>query len=376
MGDRPRVSFPTLDSLRALCFLSVFLAHSFSTENVAMHHDRTWGAVKYGLFGNGGIGVNVFFVLSGFLITYLLIVERAHEGRLDVPRFWLRRALRIWPLYYACLLFAFLIFPWLKMKLGEVPHETADPVLYSLFMGNFDLLWHGPPDASMLGVLWSIAVEEQFYLFWPLIMAITPPRWFWAVFAAILVQSWIFRMLYPGQTIPDVHTLSCIGDMAIGAGAALLASIPRYVEWIERWNKGTVVLLHLSFLAIYFFRSELLLWSPVTRVFERSAIALLAAGIILYQTHGKGGFWKLPSKGLLSAMGRISYGLYCLHMLGMIIAIQALKHLALDGELWQVLTLQPILALLVTTLMAVVSYRTLEQPFLRLKKRFSFVSRS
>ena len=101
MAEHPRVSFPSLDSLRTLCFVSVFFYHGVFTTDPALQADPVWHAIKYGFFANGNLGVNVFFVLSGFLITYLLIVERVHIGKVDVPRFWTRRALRIWPLYYA-----------------------------------------------------------------------------------------------------------------------------------------------------------------------------------------------------------------------------------------------------------------------------------
>ncbi len=376
MTDRPRVSFPTLDPLRAFCFFSVFLYHGFFSENPAITGDSAWRTVKLDIFGNGNIGVNVFFVLSGFLITYLLIVERRYAKKVNVPKFWLRRALRIWPLYYACLAFGFLVFPWIKSKLGGVPNESADPLFYVLFLGNFDFLRHGLPDASILAVLWSIAVEEQFYLFWPLIMWIVPTRWYWAVFAAILVQSWIFRAFNTSNLAHEIHTLSCIGDMAMGAFAALLVSYPRGVEWVKHWSKSTVLLIYLLFALGYFFRKELFMWSPAIQIFERSIIAFLAACLILHQTHGNGRFMKLPEKGPLASLGRISYGLYCLHFVGILIAIQVLKHFTLDVTTWQVLILQPILALAVTIIMAALSYRLLERPFLTIKKRFSYVSRN
>lgn len=376
MAERPRVSFPSLDSLRALCFLSVFFYHSLFTTDPVLKADPVRQAIKFGIFANGNLGVNVFFVLSGFLITYLLIVERTHAGKVNVLRFWMRRALRIWPLYYACVAFGFLVFPWIKSLSGAVPHETANPLFYLAFLGNFDFLNHGLPDASNLAVLWSIAVEEQFYLFWPVILALVPRRWYWAVFTTVLVQSWIFRWGFGSPLAYEIHTLSCIGDMAVGAGAALLVSNQRGVRWVQRWRKGEVIMVHLLFLIIYFFRAQLFNWSPFLLIFERSLIAALAAAIILYQTHGQESFLKLPVSGPLAKLGRISYGLYCLHMVGILVAIQVLKHLALDTQVWQILVLQPLLELTLTTVLAILSYRILERPFLSLKKRIAYVTRN
>ncbi|MBK8471912.1 MAG: acyltransferase [Sphingobacteriales bacterium] len=98
------------------------------------------------------------------MITYLLIAEKQLNHQIDVPRFWLRRILRIWPLYYCCVLFGFYAFPMLKTLLGQTPNETATVGYYLAFLSNFDLIAQGLPDASILGVLWSVAVEEQFYL--------------------------------------------------------------------------------------------------------------------------------------------------------------------------------------------------------------------
>ncbi len=375
-STKPRVSFPSLDSLRALCFLSVFFYHGFSTSTPAQRADPIWRFVKIGLFSNGNLGVNFFFVLSGFLITYLLITERSYLNRIDIPRFWLRRILRIWPLYFACVAFGFWVFPQFKSLLGAIPSETANPIYYILFISNFDLLINGLPDASNLGVLWSIAIEEQFYFIWPLILAVTPIRRYWLVFSVIIIQSWVFRALYPSTSSYEIHTLSCISDMAIGAVAASIVSTYRGAQWVSHWPRGLVVGMHILFFVAFFFRAQIFFKLPVLHIFERSIIASLIACLILYQTHNSWNFLKLPTNGPLVALGRISYGLYCLHLIGVLAAIEVLKHLALDTEVWQILILQPILSLALTIVAAVLSYRFLEMPFLRLKKRLSYVVRN
>jgi peptidoglycan/LPS O-acetylase OafA/YrhL len=91
-----RVYFENLDGLRFLCFLSVFFFHSFHTDFDSIRATDTYHFIKRDIFGNGNLGVNFFFVLSGFLITYLLIEEKNLNGQIDIKRFWLRRILRIW----------------------------------------------------------------------------------------------------------------------------------------------------------------------------------------------------------------------------------------------------------------------------------------
>ncbi len=373
VAERVRISFPRLDSLRALCFLSVFFFHSFYTLVPEVRYHWLWQHVKYGLFRNGDLGVNVFFALSGFLITYLLIAEKNTKGRIDVPRFWLRRVLRIWPLYYACVAFGFLVFPWIKHVTGQVPNEVANPWYYLFFASNFDT--HNP-DSSTLALLWSIAVEEQFYLVWPLVLALVPTRWFPWCFAAVLGQSWVFRYVTQDPDLLYGHTLSCIGDMAMGGIGAWIGSSERGRAWIARWPSFATIGIYLVFFTLYLFRDRLAASSIVGLVFERSCIAAAAVAIILHQCFGRANFLSLPTTGFLCYLGRISYGLYCLHTIGILAAIQILHRIGADTKLWQVLVLQPVVAFSVALGLASISYRFYESPFLRLKERLSFITRS
>ena len=286
----------------------------------------------------------------------------------------MRRVLRIWPLFYGCVAFGFLVFPLLKSLFGEVPNETANPLLYLFFLNNFDLLWNGLPDASILGVLWSIAIEEQFYLVWPLILALLPIRKYWVAFLIIILVSWGFRWFNPSYNMHELHTLSCIGDMAIGAlGAWLIATSSRFRRRVEEAAKWHVVILYMAVGLVFFFRSELLLRSPVIAVFERSIIALLFLGVIFDQTYVRKRLFQLGRSALLTNLGKISYGLYCLHFVGILVVTTLTKKAALNTAVWQVLVLESFGSLLVTIVLAKLSFRLLERPFLKLKDRFSAI---
>ena len=149
---KPAVFFPNLDGLRFFCFLSVFLYHSFTPFYKEIKETALYNTVDF-LFRNGNLGVNFFFVLSGFLITYLLFVEREKLGKIDIPAFYVRRILRIWPLFFLCVIFGFVLFPYLKGFFGETSNETARPLYYFFFLNNFDFIQRGVPDSSTLGVL-------------------------------------------------------------------------------------------------------------------------------------------------------------------------------------------------------------------------------
>src|SRR5271166_2634239 len=171
-----RVYFPELDGLRFVAFMMVYLFHGGVPPGLLA---RLVGSPVAAVFrDNGGYGVQLFFILSGYLIVALLLREEARYGRIDLRAFWVRRILRIWPLYYLVLLIGFGLIPALQGDIrtpayGEMLRKHLAPFL--AFLGNWSMALIGPlPD--WLSVLWSVCVEEQFYLLVPLLVAWTAPR--------------------------------------------------------------------------------------------------------------------------------------------------------------------------------------------------------
>lgn len=371
-----KIYFENLDGLRFLCFLSIFFYHAFYSKFDYILSSETYQFIKKGIFGNGNLGVSFFFVLSGFLITYLLIEEKNGNGQIDVKYFWIRRVLRIWPLFYFCVVFGFFIFPLFKSALGQQPNETASLFHYLTFTNNFDLIRNGPPDSSVLSTLWSVAVEEQFYLVWPIILYFLPIRKYWIAFLAIIVGSWVFRVFNTTYAEHEHHTLSCIGDMAIGAmGAWLIQTKDNVKEGVQNLPKYAILLMYACFWAVYFFRDELLsngvFW---VSVFERSIIAILMLLIILEQCFAERSFVKMSRFKIMTRLGKISYGLYCLHKIGLLVATTVTSKLGINTELWQVLFIDTTIAFGVSILMSEVSYRFYEKPFLKLKEKFAYIT--
>lgn len=368
-----KIQFENLDGLRFLCFFSVFIAHSFHSDYDKIYNSKFYFFLKDDVFGNGNLGVNFFFVLSGFLITYLLIKEKEIFGQIHLKHFWLRRILRIWPLFYFAVLFGFFVFPLLKTAFGQVPHETANIQYYLLFLNNFDFINNGIPDASILGVLWSVAIEEQFYLVWPLVLYFLPIKRYWIVFSTVIIGSLLFRILNPSPLLHEYHSLSCMGDLAIGAfGAWLLLRNDHVKLTIENLSKWTIVLIYLAFLGFFLFRDELIQSIPSVKFIERTCFALVVLLIILEQNYAKNSFFKMSSFKLISKLGKLSYGMYCLHFIGILVAMTVTKKLGLYNHLWLVI----ILSLAVTIAISYLSYRFFERPFLKIKEKFAFFSRT
>jgi peptidoglycan/LPS O-acetylase OafA/YrhL len=132
---KAKIFFPNLDGLRFVSFFVVFLYHSLLSilSYLKDSSPRVYTVLEF-LFRHGNLGVNFFFVLSGFLITYLLIKEKEFNGRIHVPNFYVRRILRIWPLYYLCVVVGFIGFGILKKMSGQPLLENANPLYYIFFL--------------------------------------------------------------------------------------------------------------------------------------------------------------------------------------------------------------------------------------------------
>ena len=178
--------------------------------------------------------------------------------------------------------------------MGGGGHETANVIYYLTFTNNFDLIRSGPPDASILSVLWSIAIEEQFYLVWPLLLFVVPVKKMWLPFLAVIAGSLFFRAYYDDLVLNDCHTFSCISDMAIGAfGAWAIIVSAKFKNRIESLSRLSIVFIYLSFVAIYLFRIDYLFSTYSIRIFERLIIAVIMILIILEQSFSQGSFFKM-----------------------------------------------------------------------------------
>lgn len=376
-SSKLRIFFPNLDGLRFFCFLSVFLYHSFATDYADIKSTGLYYWVKNVVAANGNLGVNFFFVLSGFLITYLLLAEKENFGNIKVSNFYVRRILRIWPLFYFCVFFGFAVFPWLKTALGQAPAETAHLGCYLTFLNNFDFIRHGLPDASVLGILWSVAIEEQFYLFWPLLLYICSSRYYRYLFLSIILISFAFRYYYAGNwLVLEMHTLACISDMTVGALAALLAyRSKRFLELVSKTPKWAIVLLYLLTLVAYLYRQKLFYHGPLLLAADRLLMSILFACIILEQNFSAHSLFKMSRFRLISKLGTYTYGLYCLHMIGILIAAKMLARLGWNKNVYQVIFLEGILSLLVTIGLALVSFHLFERRFLKFKDKFARITK-
>lgn len=358
--------FPNLDALRTLAFLAVFFYHSFHTEYDYIKSDSLYQFVN-SLFKSGDLGVNFFFVLSGFLITNLLMREEIVEGKIQLLSFYMRRVLRIWPLFFFTVFFGFVVFPFLKSLMGGSPEESANIWLFVSFLSNFNNIWNGLPDASMLGVLWSVSIEEQFYLFWPIVLILFK-RMRPTIIIGLILLNIVFRYVnYDNYDIIYFHTLSVLSNLCVGGllGYADVrrSSIKSFFSKVKRWQN---VLVYLCLILLVIFRASIFQGGFMISL-ENVIWSLIFGWVILEQIYCEKSLIKFGRIRFLDFWGKYTYGLYCLHFIGILITTNSTKFLAINNSVYTVIFFETGVALSLSLLFSWISYQVLEKPFLKLK---------
>lgn len=370
--QKHKVFFSNLDGLRFISFISVFLFHVYLLLFSKYLQDSRPYYVSKWLFQNGEIGVNFFFVLSGYLITFLLIQEKKITGKIHVGRFYMRRILRIWPLFYLCIFFGLVLYPHLKRLSGSDPFNIQAPWTYFIFLNNFDFLYHKAP--AIISVLWSVAVEEQFYFIWPWILKFLPIKKYNYAFITIIAVSLIFRAFnLNNERVLMFHTLAVIEDMAIGGLLAYHTAYEgRFKKWITRLGILQILALYLTTIIVIIFRKEIF-HSSLMLLVERLIISFLFGFIILEQNFSLNSAFKLEKYKTVSKLGTYTYGLYCLHVIAITFCELALQKLNIPFKNAIGLVIIGCMSLLLSIGISFLSYNFYEKKFLSLKDKFSFI---
>lgn len=332
------------------------------------------GLEPFGLHWNrfvnelGVFAVTVFFSLSGFLITYLLLLEKGDRGDVNVRDFYIRRILRIWPLYFLYLSICVLVIWATKTQPlpGSLPY-------YLLLAANVPFMWDKPPALHLVAHYWSLGVEEQFYLFWPWIAKKRKPGRiigvFLAVFLGLKIAARVY-LAYSGHSTPyralDVTRFDC---MAIGGIGAIWFHRRNSTFWKICTSLVVQVVAWGGLVALAFNQFH------INRIIDDEIVSALAVVLIVNLSSNPHSIvdleWRLPNY-----LGKISYGIYVIHPLvifGMQRSCGAWIS-QLMPTLRYILVYGGVTAL--TIALAGSSYEFYEKRFLNLKERFSTVKSS
>jgi peptidoglycan/LPS O-acetylase OafA/YrhL len=339
-----------LDGMRAIAVIAVIWHHS--------HDGMTWLPLSQ----HGFLGVDLFFVLSGFLITHLLLQEREQTNQISLSKFYARRSLRIFPLYYAILAALALAFLLLAPESSSLRtaffHELPYHATYTS---------NAIESSTFLAITWSLSTEEQFYLLWPPILALLGMKSPLLLLLALLANQAVnFGLLDAelaavGLPYQSLHILQCtFTPILLGClGAFAIRSQSQAAAWVRThsaailWSSALVALAAAN-------------WPGDVRGMPRLAFQLATAVflIALYfqQVHPLTRALELRP---LVYIGMISYGIYLLHIIAIEVARPAAASLN-QGHGWLLFALSAILSVV----LAAISFRFFETPILKLKSRF------
>lgn len=369
-----RLYFPQFDIIRFFAAFMIVIYHSYiawrgwfgvpgvistgdyaTLSTVGFHIDR--------FIKNMPLGVDIFFFISGYLLTYLLIVEKDKYGKINIPNFYVRRGLRIWPLYF----FLIAIAPFIIQWLGDPKPEYLRTIL---LINNFQTIdtqsWEYP-----FAHFWSICIEEHFYIIWPLIIAFIPKRRLLNAIIILIAISWAYKIgtyLFIPQNWYHLylHTLSRMDVILMGG---LLAAIYLQKPFKFRLNGYISILLLLLLAVILSFDDASDFSNMFTGVLRRPVYILLLAlpMMDLMFNPKRNNFF--GTRNPLLYFGKISYGIY---MYGNILVPIVIKKIITQHSINNIYVYF-ILVFVLSLLIPVISYELLEKPFLKLKQRFALV---
>ena len=395
--------WPQLDGLRSLAFLLVF-----------MHHLGRVADAERGALGSavapvlptldaicawGWVGVDVFFSLSGFLITHLLIAEKSRFNSISFKLFFARRALRIWPVYYLVLLFACVVVPLMQWQTLNWPlfYEflAKQGIPLTFFAGNYSLTFATTlllkftsalawPVVFLLLPLWTLAVEEQFYLTWPFLLKVLPTaKALYRAIAALAVFSlaarailwYVSRYQYHIAFPVNLYYQTTFAHLEpLMAGAACAVTVFYFPQVVDRLKRAAPLLIA-ALVALVVPCAILLPDLVYNSYYNIATFSLVSFGclLLLATTLVSPAFAKFFSNRALSAFGRLTYAMYLVHYFAIAMAEKIWQGNAAVASSWQLQhwPTKFVLALSMTYLFAFVSWHLLERHFLKMRKLFS-----
>ncbi len=354
-------NFHSFNTLRFFSFLIVFLSH-----------------LPYVLFNkleffhlNGAIGVRFFFILSGFLITYILLYEKSLNNSINFKRYFIRRILRIWPMYYLILLFAFVstyIIQFLHLSSSNVGYQP-NWLMSCFFLENYQIMYHNDfANVSPLPVLWSVCIEEHFYIIWVFIIAFCNIKKITYFMFGLILVAFISRFVYNKYDIMFKDIFTNIDYFMYGAFPAYLLVFKKektilIINKIPIYLKLIIVTLPV----IYVFGINLCNFEYFNQI--EPLTSGLFFSMLLFILLPQENKLKISDKSIFSNLGVYTYSLYLNHVVVINLMIQVFKKIGLDLKVYYFLFI--FTSLFLTIFASKLTFVFIEKPFLNLKKKFN-----
>lgn len=362
-----KIYFKNLNSLRFIAALLVVIHHTEQLKSV-FDISNCWS--NSFIKEIGGLGVTLFFVLSGFLITYLLLSEKLETHTISIRSFYMRRILRIWPLYYLIIILGLFIIPFIQpLSLpGYTEHFYESfgekVILFTLFVPNLALVFFAP--VPFISQTWSVGVEEQFYLIWPWLVKKIKRTGLMLLIIVILYLilkaiSFRFGIILQNKYISyfsEFWNGFRIDSMAIGGIAAYLL--------FQNKNRILVLLFNPYLQFITYIVTLTIMSFGINIPYLNSEIYSILFAIIILNLAGNASSILTLENKYFNYLGKISYGIYMYHSICIVVSIQIFSHFTISNNFF-LYTLILFLTFLISTL----SYEFIEKKFIKTKRKYS-----
>lgn len=356
--------FHGLDVVRFIAAFMIVIDHGYFVWQGALGQQdvpATNVVQKYliNFVHNFGFGVDIFFLISGFLISYLLQEEKVKYGKIDIKNFYIRRILRIWPMYYLLIIIGII--------LPRYSHSGDIHLIPNLFFfGNFDTMYHGWSNTGT-NHLWSICIEEHFYLVFPFLAAFLSSDKLKKALLLLITGAIVFRILtlinvQDSWMRLSLHTFSRVDTILLGAYLGIL------------YQEGTIKVVNTSrfFVGILSFVLVFLLCTDDIGLFTNaflvglrkySYVGIVAILVGTYLFHPQAASWS--KKTPLHYLGKASYSIYMIHPIIIEVFAFVFKRFHIHSTYLFLITISAL-----TIVLSICTYEGIEKPILRLKKRF------
>ena len=352
------IYFPTLDTLRLIAFALVYWSHGYVPaflEYLENPQNKWIGTfLKTGVFG-----VHIFFVISGFLITYLLLLEMKTNEKINVGRFYLRRILRIWPLYYLVMGLGIFILPVLFNSF-----QFCDSYWQNLlFLNNYNIFEVANCFSSNVGVAWSVAVEEQFYLLWPIVFIFFYKS---KQFIILCLCTFICSIFYILND-PNAYVF-LFGNLSYLIAGCLGAYL--YFQYGSLFNKSKY-LNYKYLISLVLFLLVLMILSSYSKKIDVLSVIIFPF-IYLYFVIYSVVKSQSNRTTFFSELGKYTYGMYFYHIIILVFVKIIFEKLGIDYKSSAInLVILATISLPVVVIVSILSYKYFELYFLKLKNKFS-----
>ena len=361
-----KIYFSGLNGLRSIAVLAVVFSHITLQLNIFGLKNNLFGLTIDGKpkgYLLATYGVSIFFVLSGFLITYLLFIENKMTDSIDIKKFYFRRLLRIWPLYYSYLAICII-----SLILFAIPFESSNLFFFIFISANFASIFNF--SLPFLYHYWSLGVEEQFYLFWPWLVKKAKNNFIFIVVLLIVLQNLIRIYLgyfYLKSYLFNFSIINRFDCMMIGALGAFYYK--NNTKWVLKLVDNKIS----QFISLFILILLIINKFHINAIIDNFIISLVTLILIIGQINIKNRIINLDL-AIFNFLGKISFGIYVYHPLIIFLFSKFINQFSIPNNLKYSIVYLSIFFLTIS--ISSISYYHFEMYFIKLKSKYTIVKSS